>query len=343
LVYDVVGYSDLHHDQLPKVVEDLRRQVDAACRAHGMDPRDVIPTGDGGVLVGETGPQTWRFATSLFQRCKRAGIKIRIGVALGPIVLLKDPSSGGDVPVGAGILEADRLSELAVVDAICVHREIWETYLMKSDRQEWASQNLEDEQKALLVKQLRPSGDGTAPAPDTNQASSVKPASTPRLPKIPPGSFESDREALDFADSLFLELKRRCGELEENGLQATLEGGGANSYYRLDLSYRHVHVYSFYMNVTWGIEGNPPPDISLSAYPGPCTGSAPEFKNLERGWCNASGPFLWDTEKNMPAWEIDLTNDLLREGSYSYEDLLEALWHLICEALELSVKLCGRF
>ena len=160
LVYDIVRFSEMARakakdsfDHLQKMVQDiLHRNRFLSDMEKGL--LWYAPAGDGGVLAFSSrvgGDTALDVAAKLAESCRAEGLEIRLGVAMGPALVLD-----GDRPVGQGIDRADALCSLPPTGHISVDRTFWSDR-EEADTRKWVVQDHEGDAKhekdadALLV------------------------------------------------------------------------------------------------------------------------------------------------------------------------------------------------
>ena len=156
VVYDIVGYSGLEQRDQVHSIEQLNYAVRRALEGIGLEPKQIkrsktrwyAPAGDGGVLVcgRDSGSvrAAWIFAKVLLDHSDR--VAIRVGMSVGQIVLVE-----GHLPVGFGVLDADRLSSRSKTGAVCISRRYWESELTEQDRPEWIMLPSANDEELVLV------------------------------------------------------------------------------------------------------------------------------------------------------------------------------------------------
>ena len=115
LFIDIVGYTKLLIEQQTKYLEQLREIVRATesfrtALAQGKLMR--LPTGDGGALVFQTGPDApVNCAVEIARELKkRPELRVRMGVHSGPVQAVTDLSEQGNI-AGAGVNIAQRVMD----------------------------------------------------------------------------------------------------------------------------------------------------------------------------------------------------------------------------------------
>jgi class 3 adenylate cyclase len=129
VVYDIARFSEKPQRDLVSSVEDLRHAVRRSLESTGLarwtDAGGLwyAPAGDGGVIVfgPERSRAAWSFAQALLAHTADR-VPIRIGIASGIVVVVDK-----NLPVGKGVLQADRLSGLAEVGQPCVSKRFWKS------------------------------------------------------------------------------------------------------------------------------------------------------------------------------------------------------------------------
>jgi hypothetical protein len=128
VVCDIAKFSQQDADGQWGVVTSLRREVIQALRPLAGSRADrgrlwQAPAGDGYVLVFAPddggGDVAWAFASQLAAACQ-GRVAIRIGIATGQVVII-----GEDLPVGPGILDADKASGFPATGGICANLTFW--------------------------------------------------------------------------------------------------------------------------------------------------------------------------------------------------------------------------
>lgn len=167
VVFDIARFSEKDADTQWSLVTELRRRVEDELQPlHGTDRAKAgqlwyAPAGDGGVLVFSTdsagGKAALRLAQGLADAC-RPQIEIRLGIATGSVVVLP-----GQLPVGTGVLEADKLCGFPASWQICVNRAFWEP--LRDSTPAWRTAPVTDEPDALLLFPRPPDRDADREGP----------------------------------------------------------------------------------------------------------------------------------------------------------------------------------
>jgi class 3 adenylate cyclase len=153
VVYDIVRFSEMPQRDLVRAVEDLRHAVRRSLESAGLvrwtDGDDLwyAPAGDGGVVVfgPERGRAVWSFVQALLAHTADR-VPVRVGIASGIVVVV-----GENLPVGKGVLRADRLSGLAEVGQPCVSQRFWKL-LDDHEKENWLSEPMSEDTEALKVR-----------------------------------------------------------------------------------------------------------------------------------------------------------------------------------------------
>jgi hypothetical protein len=153
VVYDIVRFSEMSQRDLVRSVEDLRHAVRRSLESAGLarwgdgDGLWYAPAGDGGVVVfgPQRGRAAWSFAQALLAHTADR-VPVRLGIATGIVVVVDK-----NLPVGKGVLRADRLSGLAEVGQPCVSQQFWRS-LDEHEREDWSSAPVPGDAESLKVQ-----------------------------------------------------------------------------------------------------------------------------------------------------------------------------------------------
>ena len=165
VVYDIVRFSEMPQRDLVRSVEDLRHAVRRSLESAGLaswtdkDGLWYAPAGDGGVIVfgAERVRGAWTFAKALLAHTADR-VPVRLGIASGVVVVLDK-----NLPVGKGVLRADRLSGLAEVGQPCVNQRFWKS-LDDHEKEDWLSDPIPEDTDALKVRKRAVTGQHLQPA-----------------------------------------------------------------------------------------------------------------------------------------------------------------------------------
>lgn len=168
IVCDVAGFSGKNLDDQWEAFMILREKVIATLGRDGVRRARAnqlwySPGGDGGVLVfseaDEGGEAAFAFAQRLAEAC-RDKVAVRVGIATGSVVVI-----AGNLPVGSGILRADRLSAYPGNWQMCVNTAFWEDRTDR-DKKQWRSEKHESDDDAHLLWPTTVLGE-KRPSPDS--------------------------------------------------------------------------------------------------------------------------------------------------------------------------------
>ena len=159
VVYDITRFSELPQRDLVRSVEDLkhavRRSLESAGLAGWVDGGGLwyAPAGDGGVVVfgPERGRAAWSFAQALLAHTADR-VPVRVGIASGVVVVVDK-----NLPVGKGVLRADRLSGLAEVGQPCVSQRFWKS-LDDHEKEDWLSNPVPEDAEAFKIQKRMVTG-----------------------------------------------------------------------------------------------------------------------------------------------------------------------------------------
>ncbi len=165
VVFDIAGFSTQDADGQWEVVSRLRRRVMEVSAGYNLQARVAsktlwyAPAGDGGALVflpgGGGGAAALGVAEKLAALC-RDYVELRVAVATGLIAVVGDA-----LPVGTGILRADRCSAYPPPGKVCVDRDFWERTVSPAEKKAWEVVAVPADAQALILWPI-----GTGPAPD---------------------------------------------------------------------------------------------------------------------------------------------------------------------------------
>ena len=150
-----------------------------------------------------------------------------------------------------------------------------------------------------------------------------------RLPRMVPQNFNPYNEALDFISQLSSELKQRCDGLAHEGVSATVFDRESKRCLRVVA--RGQAVYS--LNVWMGGLGN---DDSLGFLDSP----GPLDSPISDSMIGASAKIVWDRQTGRSMLDVldmglfGFPRRVMGERLLTPDELIEALWEKICNAIE---------
>jgi len=171
-----------------------------------------------------------------------------------------------------------------------------------------------DELADLILEKLRgePSTRAAPPTPGF------------RKPRLAKRAFNPYDEALGFLARLIGELKARCEALAAEGVSASVFDRDSRKCLRVVLDGKVVYSLDVWMG---GFAG----DASIQFY-----GAPGEYRASE-GSMNAWANLVWDRDAERAAVELhdlSLIGMLGEPRQYAAEELIDAVWGRICEAIE---------
>ena len=145
-----------------------------------------------------------------------------------------------------------------------------------------------------------------------------------RIPTTGGRSFNPYEEALKFIDFLSTELKRRCDALSRQGVSASVFDREGHKCLRVVLDGETKFSLDVWMGGMLG-------DTSINFYgvPGESRGSS--------GSINAWGDIVWDKDQEafvLRLHDVSLLGHLGEDSQYTYASFVDAIWNVICDALE---------
>lgn len=147
-----------------------------------------------------------------------------------------------------------------------------------------------------------------------------------RHPRVGGKNFNPYDEALQFIENLVSELKRRCDTLSEGGVSASLFDREGRKCLRVVMDGEPKYSLDVWLG---GIVGG---DDSIGFYGGRGRLSGGS------GTSNAWGNMIWDTDTESALLKfhdmslISFTGG--EKGNYRLDDFTNAVWEVICDALE---------
>ncbi|NKB58882.1 MAG: CHASE2 domain-containing protein [Alphaproteobacteria bacterium] len=165
VLYDIERFSSLSQRDMAAKTFELKEAVETAIRLRGepllgSERFFHASAGDGGALAfradGIGGKAAWAFAQNLLDHADER-VKIRIGIATGQVAFLEDyvDNQHAKIPVGTGVLEAERLSNKPEAGGACVTKRFWNEMLDDADRRYWETTEVPDEPDAYIVTPTR--------------------------------------------------------------------------------------------------------------------------------------------------------------------------------------------
>ncbi|MEQ1589843.1 MAG: adenylate/guanylate cyclase domain-containing protein [Gallionella sp.] len=128
LFFDVVGYTKLSGNKQLDVKAQFNRLVSTCLAAQGEDERLILDTGDGAAIGFMQHPEdalevAMQFRNALIanQHNDYPELKVRIGIHIGPVTIVKDMNGQSNM-VGDGINDAQRVMNFAGTDQIFISR-----------------------------------------------------------------------------------------------------------------------------------------------------------------------------------------------------------------------------
>ena len=128
LFFDVVGYTKLSGNKQLEVKEQFNRLVSSCLEAQGEGERLILDTGDGAAIGFMQHPEdalevAMQFRNTLIanQHNDYPELKVRIGIHIGPVTIVKDMNGQSNM-VGDAINDAQRVMNFAGTDQIFISR-----------------------------------------------------------------------------------------------------------------------------------------------------------------------------------------------------------------------------
>lgn len=165
---------------------------------------------------------------------------------------------------------------------------------------------------------------GNGSATETSQSTGAGDTALYRKPKTGRRTFNPYDEALSFISGLVSELKRRCDELAEDDISATVFEREGRRCARFVVDGQTVYTLDVWM-------GGPGSDSSVQFY-----GVRGEARAYQ-GSMNAWGNFVWDKEAGRPLLafnDMSLLRHFGGEKRLTPEEFTEALWEKVCDTIE---------
>lgn len=139
LFFDVVGYTKHSVNKQIEVKKQFTKLVSDCLAALGQDERIILDTGDGAAIGFLQHPEDALEAAMQFRNAVMSGqdqsyadLKVRIGIHLGPINIVKDMNGQSNM-VGDGINDAQRVMGFAGVNQIFISRPYYDFISRLSD------------------------------------------------------------------------------------------------------------------------------------------------------------------------------------------------------------------
>lgn len=170
---------------------------------------------------------------------------------------------------------------------------------------------------ALVLEKLGLAARKTPEIPSTE-------ASRPRKPRLSPRAFNPYEETLAFMGRLLSTLKRRCDELAQDRVSATVFERGERKSFRVVVDGTTVYSLDVWMG---GFGG----DRTIQFH-----GGRGEFR-ASPGSHNAWGELVWDKQADGPVLDfsdLSLLGHLGQQKRFLLDDFTDALWEQVCDAIE---------
>lgn len=154
VVYELVGSPEVNVDAKLDGLNRLRKSVMDVAGMLNLSSRMregtlwYAPGGDGGALIfsGEaSGGAAWELAKRLRDHCE-GKVAIRMGIACGLIAVVP-----GCLPVGTGVLRAERCSLFPPAGRICLDRGFWEETVPSREKESWKPVPVEKDPRAFVL------------------------------------------------------------------------------------------------------------------------------------------------------------------------------------------------
>jgi class 3 adenylate cyclase len=205
LFMDIVGYS-MNSDQIQgKLKERFTRYVSEAIRDVAEDHRVILDTGDGAAICFLGAPEAAMF-TALKLRSSFVhdaaesdpGLKVRIGINLGPVKLIRDINDSLNA-IGDGINTGQRVMTFAGENQVLVSRSFFEVISCLADGYQqlfrYEGTKKDKHVREHVIYQLIPPGQEAPAAAAPRVEIRHEPENEPALP---PASVREDAPAAAF-------------------------------------------------------------------------------------------------------------------------------------------------
>ena len=139
LFFDVVGYTKQTVNKQIEIKKQFNQLVTDCLATRGDDERIILDTGDGAAIGFLQHPEDalevamqFRKTVMAYQHGNYPDLKVRIGIHLGPVNVVKDMNGQSNM-VGDGINDAQRVMSFAGIDQIYISRPYYDFVSRLSD------------------------------------------------------------------------------------------------------------------------------------------------------------------------------------------------------------------